>query len=99
MAEKLLTIREVAYSLGASEKEVIELTERGEIPAYKVGGLYLRFQKDQIEQYKHTLLSVKSQQKVISPRGERLWDFFYFYDFYIISAVIIVALLVIISKG
>ncbi len=99
MAEKLLTIREVAYSLGVSEKEVIELAEHGGLPAYKVGGLYLRFRKDQIEQYKHTLQSVKSHPKVVSSNVERVKDFFYFYDFYILSVIVIIALLVIISRG
>lgn len=99
MAEKLLTIREVAYILGVSEKEVIELAERGDVPAYKVGGVYLRFRKDQIDQYTQTLESAKSHPKVVSSSGERLRDFFYFYDFYIISAMVIVALLVVISRG
>lgn len=99
MAEKLLTIREVAYILGINEKEVIELAEKREIPAYKVGGVYLRFQKDQIEQFLRASGSEKPQQKVVSPVSERLKDFFYFYDFYIIATAIIVTLLVIISRG
>lgn len=99
MAEKLLTIREVAYILGVNEKEVIELAEKGDVPAYKVGGVYLRFRKDQIEQYRHTLQNVKVHPKVVSSRGEGLRDFFYFYDFYIISALVIAALLVFISRG
>ena len=99
MAEKLLTIREVAYILGISEKEVIDLDEKREITAYKVGGVYLRFQKDQIDQFLRTFDNQKPHQKVVSSSGERLRDFFYFYDFYIIATVIIVTLLVIISRG
>lgn len=100
MAEKLLTIREAAYLLGASEKEVIELAEKGEIPAYKVGGVYLRFQKDQIEHHKHKTMTAKlSAHNGGYTAGERLRDFFYFYDFYILSAILIVILLAIITQG
>lgn len=100
MAEKLLTIREVAYLLCASEKEVIELAEKGEIPAYKVGGVYLRFQKDQIDHYKQKTKRLKSGAGQSGyTAGERLRDFFYFYDFYILSTILIVILLVIITQG
>ena len=97
MSEKLLTIREVAYLLGISEKEVIDLSDRGVIPAYKVAGVYLRFKKDQIEQYKFRRKD-KSFQRVYTFR-DGLHDFFYFYDFYIISVVLIVILFWIIVKG
>ena len=50
--EKLLTIREVSLYLGISEKEVIELAESQTIPAYRVGGVYLRFKRQQIEEFK-----------------------------------------------
>lgn len=101
MAEKLLTIREVAYILGLSEKEIIELAEKGIIPAYKVGGVYLRFQKDQVEQYKNKFKSVnyRDNPPSVYTRIERWRDFLYFYDFYILSAIAIVVLLLIISKG
>lgn len=99
MAEKLLTIREVAYLLGISEKEVIELAEKGEVPAYKVGGVYLRFQKDQIEHHKHKTKTAKISVHNDYTAVERLRDFFYFYDFYILSAILIAILLVIITQG
>lgn len=101
MAEKLLTIREVAYLLGISEKEVVELSEKGIIPAYKVGGVYLRFQKAQIEHYQNKIKGAdyKNSSKAAYTATERVRDFFYFYDFYIFSAILIIALLMIIIKG
>ncbi len=51
MAEKLLTIREVAQKLGITEREVMELAESGNLPAYKVGGVYLRFKQEQVDEY------------------------------------------------
>ena len=49
--EKLLTVREVAAFLGISEKDVLDLAQSSQIPAYKVGGVYLRFKKEQVEEY------------------------------------------------
>ena len=51
MHDKLLNIKEVAEYLGVSEDGIRELVAKGEMPAYKVGGLLLRFKKEQIEQY------------------------------------------------
>lgn len=99
MAEKLLTIRDVSSILGISEKEVIERSEKGEIPAYKVGGVYLRFKKDQVERLTHASRRKEARARSGYSTGEWLRDFFYFYDFYILSAILIVVLLVIITQG
>lgn len=99
MPEKLLTIRDVASILGISEKDVIDRAERGEIPAYKVGGVYLRFQKDQVERFAHTSRRKEARARSGYSTGEWLRDFFYFYDFYIFSTILIVVLLVIITQG
>jgi len=99
--EKLLTIREVSMFLGISEKEVIDLAELGTIPAYKVGGVYLRFKKDQIEAYRYknkaALHKAFAAQKD-SP-GDWINDFLYFNDFYILSAILVLILLFIIFRG
>ncbi|MBU2221743.1 MAG: helix-turn-helix domain-containing protein, partial [Candidatus Omnitrophica bacterium] len=77
--EKLLTVRDVAYSLGISEKEVLNLSESGVIPAYKVGGVYLRFKREQIEEYKKINKSLlhKDNSWLEYPFADRLQDFFY----------------------
>ena len=62
--EKLLTIREVSLYLGISEKDVIELSENGTIPAYKIGGVYLRFKREQIQGYVKRSHPVLSKPKV-----------------------------------
>jgi len=99
--EKLLTIREVSLFLGISEKEVIELAESQALPAYRIGGVYLRFKRQQIEEFKKknkTLFSKDKQTHNYSVK-HRLSDFFYFNDFYILSGVIIIVILVIIFRG
>lgn len=98
MTSKLLTIREVANYFNITEKEVIQLSERGVIPAYKVGGVYLRFKKEQLDQVKKR---IKPNQSLVSIEGtapERVRDFVYHNDFYIVSLIIIFFLLYFIVK-
>jgi len=100
--EKLLTVRDVSLILDISEKEVIDLAEDGTVPAYKVGGIYLRFKKEQVEEYKKAIKkshSPKEGQVKVYSFKERIADFFYFNDFYVVSIFIIIAMLFIIFRG
>lgn len=100
--EKLLTVREASIILGISEKEVIDLAESGVMPAYKIGGVYLRFRKDQVEGFRksfeppalHKRLNDETQSF-----GDKLKDFFYYNDFYIFAATLIILLIVFIFQG
>ena len=90
------------------------MADRGELPAYKIGGQFLRFRKEQIEAIRRELPSkspkrkfkaaVKKLSKKIpvatypEPFAEGLVDFFYFYDFYIVSGLVILLLLWFIFK-
>ncbi len=98
MTSKLLTIREAAGYLNITEKEVVDFAEKGVIPAYKVGGVYLRFKKEQLDDVRHR---IKPNQSLISIEGtpaERVRDFVYHNDFYIFSLFVIFLLLYFIVK-
>lgn len=99
--EKLLTVRDVSLILGISEKEVVDLAESGAMPAYKVGGVYLRFKEEQIQEFKRQTPKFSSKIKAQEDYAfkERVSDFFYFNDFYILALLLIVLLLVIIFQG
>lgn len=106
MKERLLTIRETSEILGISEDEVSELVQRNEIPAYKIGGIYLRFRREQIEKLKgkfgDTLLRLQESEKLQRDEytlSQKIKDLFYFYDFYILCSLIILFLLIFIIKG
>ena len=86
-----MTIREVSAYLGMTEKEVIDLAENQVIPAYKVGGVYLRFRHDQVEEYKRAHRTTHKKQPVAF--SDRLTDFWYFNDFYIFALIIIAVLI------
>ena len=99
--DKLLTIRDASLILGISEQEVIDLAESGELPAYKVGGVYLRFKREQLEEFKRlnkSLIASPTESEKSSFK-EKISDFFYFYDFYIFTILIIILMLVIIFRG
>lgn len=99
--EKLLTVREVSVMLGVSEKDVLDLTENGALPAYKIGGVYLRFKKEQVEQYKKGRQHGHAKAVKDEPAGiiSRIQDFFYFNDFYISAAIIIILLVYLVYRG
>jgi excisionase family DNA binding protein len=99
--ERLLTVRDVSMLLGISEKEVLDLAENAKLPAYKIGGVYLRFKKEQVLEYKksaHQTLPKIHTDKAY-PLKDRIGDFFYFNDFYILSVLLIILLLVVIFQG
>lgn len=60
MPEKLLNIQEVAKYLVLPEEEVKRLVDIGEIPAYKIGGTFLRFRLEQIQAIKDEVNSLES---------------------------------------
>ncbi|MCM8801462.1 MAG: helix-turn-helix domain-containing protein [Candidatus Omnitrophica bacterium] len=100
--EKLLTVREVSLILGISEREVIELAESGKIPAYKIGGVYLRFKPSQIKEVADSFKKASINSSLHRQRNsfkDSIIDFFYFNDFYIISFIIIFLILYLIFKG
>jgi excisionase family DNA binding protein len=132
MPEKLLTIREVAEHLKVSEEEVKRLVDIGEIPAYRIGGSFLRFRREQLDAIRREIDEVEEKapkppgpkaargpgsahpytdlEREIKRRepvarrydytfGERVADFFYFHDFYIVSFAIIAALIFLIFRS
>lgn len=98
---KLLTVRDVSFILGISEKEVVDLVESNRLEAYRVGGVYLRFKPEQIQEFKK---SFKPSSGKTTPSEKhsfkgKISDFFYFNDFYILSGLIILLILVIIFQA
>lgn len=109
MVEKLLTLTEAAERLGLSEEEVRRLVEKGEIPAYQIGGMYLRFKEEQILSLRPRYMrngeapeavnNAERPQRLNDTFLSRLNDFFYFNDFYIFSSVVIFFLLYLIANS
>lgn len=116
MPEKLITVKEAAELLGIPRVKIRELVEKNELPAYKIGGKFIRFRKDQVEAIRSVILRDIANERPGRPMPavprehsmftrettytqsfpDKLLDFFYFNDFYIIAAVLTVLLLFII---
>lgn len=121
MSKKLMTAQELSDYLSLKEDQISVLVEEGVIPAYKIAGELLRFQKDQIDAIRSEIeirirngkknvnvkTSVRNKVQPNASGGEMeansfkdsISDFFYFNDFYIVSAVLIVLLLLVIFRG
>ena len=96
--EKLWTTSEVATYLGITEVDVEQLVKKGALTGYKLGGQFLRFRPDQVEALKGTIRFRPHAVKSAILRRDN-WvhsakDFFYFYDFYIVSATLLAVLVV-----
>lgn len=102
MQEHFINIREAAEYLDVGERRIKELVDAGEIPAYKIGGTFLRFRKSQLVIIKASLPGdakalIPNQKSVpIHSSLDGIKDFFYFNDFYILSIIIIVVAFVLI---
>ena len=99
MAEKLFTAREASHVLGVSEGEILELAKKGEVPAYLLGGEFIRFNQEHIQILRKKLKKEKSHRVTPPKRFDKIKDFFYFYDFYLVSSGIIILLVYLILKS
>ena len=98
MIEKLFNETEAAHYLGISEQRLKDLVQKKKLPAYNIGGQFLRFNQKDLDDLKksHSIHSLKSHKKY--SLFNRFKDYFYYNDFYIIAAILIIILLVILLK-
>jgi excisionase family DNA binding protein len=106
--ERLITIEEAASILELDEGDVRSFVAEGKIPAYRIGGEFIRLRKGQVEALKSRLKVLKHQSVPIyhlSPPSEpqsrqryslfdKVRDFVYLNDFYILVFILIVLLTV-----
>jgi len=121
MFQKLMTLNELSEYLGVSEELLLTLVEEKVIPAYRIGGEFLRFQKEQIAAIRAEIdfrinksgeqniggirkevrkkLEALSKDRTEDTAHDRITDFFYFNDFYIVSGVLVLLLVLVIFSG
>ncbi len=89
-----ISVRETAQLLEISEKQVMTLIEEKQLMAYRIANQFLRLKKSEV-------LSLQ-QQNAVAPEeetdypytlGERVKDFFYYNDFYILCGLVVLGLL------
>lgn len=94
--EQFITVRETAQVLGISEKKVMDLIEGQKLQAYRIADQFLRLKKSEVLAVRKSGDVVNENVKFEYTSAERIFDFFYFNDFYIVSLIIIAALLCVI---
>ena len=88
MSDHFISIREASQLLKVSERKIMELSEQGKLQSYRIAGQFVRFKR-------HEILNIKTAGEVTAESThheytsqERVRDFFYFNDFYIIATII-----------
>ena len=93
MSGGFLTEEEVRSYLEVAPKEVEQLIRKGKLTAYRVGGEFLRYRKDEV-------VAIKTGRKFqLSDQLERNWfdklrDFLNFYSIYLLVFILIVLLII-----
>ena len=90
----LLTGEEVRHFLEIGETDLEDFLRRKKLNAYKIGGAYVRFRKEDVLNLRNELLLKKGK-----PQAGRfsllawLGDFWRFNNFYILSTLVILGLI------
>jgi hypothetical protein len=96
--DSLLSSEEVKTFLEVQEPELDQLVQKGRLQAYKIGGAYLRFRKDEVLALRQELHP--SKKRKLSPSwGARLGDFWRFNNFYILSLLAIGILFLVLVRS
>ena len=95
-SSQYISVRETAQLLGVSEKKVMDLIEGHKLQAYRIADKFLRLKRNEVLGIKNTGTVSQETTQLAYTQGERMRDFFYFNDFYLICIGIILALLYVI---
>jgi len=94
-----ISVREAAQVLGISEKKIMDLVDSKKLQAYRIADQFLRLKKEEVLGLRNTGTIANESIQHPYTQPERLQDFFYYNDFYMISAFIIVILLIMVWQG
>ena len=96
MTDRLYNEKEAAEYLGISEQKLNDLVKEKRLPAYKLGGEFLRFLQKDLDNARESrpLSGAHKEYSLLS----RLKDYIYYNDFYIIVAILIIILAALIFK-
>ncbi len=93
---QFISVRETAQLLSISENKVMELIESRKLQAYRIADKFLRLKKTEVLNLRNEGAIKQDNINLEYSSKERILDFFYFNDFYLISVLIILILLFII---
>ena len=91
-----ISVRETAQLLGINEKKVMDLIEEGKLQAYRIANQFLRLRREEVLSLRNSGEVTSESTEIPYTPWERVQDFFYYNDFYLISLVIVLGLLYVI---
>ena len=97
-ADQYISVREAAQIMAVSEKKIVDLIEAKKLVAYRIANQFLRLKKIDVIQLKDSGSVTPESSLDPYTLGEKIQDFFYFNDFYLFCAVVIILLLYIILR-
>ncbi len=95
----LLTLEEVKKYLEVEQQELEKYISNGKLHAYKIGGTYLRFRKEEVLNLRYQIVPSVSRRVAKPTFFSRVADFWRFNNFYIVSIVFVVVLAVYMIRG
>ncbi|MBF0521803.1 MAG: helix-turn-helix domain-containing protein [Candidatus Omnitrophica bacterium] len=93
---QFISVRETAQLLGITEKKVMDLIEEKKLQAYRIANKFLRLKKAEVLSLRNSGHVVKENLEYPHSPIDRVKDFFYFNDFYLLAGILIALLLYII---
>ena len=87
----MLTLEEVKNFLDVTQEDLEKYLKSGKLRAYKIGGTYLRFRKEEVLNLRSEILPQKRNVHKVSVFA-RIGDFWRFNNFYIVSLLVVIAL-------
>ena len=96
MNAQYITVRETAQILGVSEKKVMDLIDGRKLQAYRIADQFLRLKRAEVMQIRSSGEVPREDTQLEYGATDRVRDFLYFNDFYLIALAIIFVLLYII---
>ena len=87
----MLSFDEVKEFLHIEQEELEKYLEEGKLHAYRIGGTYIRFRKEEIESLRYEIRPRKSFALPKRNVFSAVYDFWRFNNFYIISIAVAMA--------
>ena len=94
----MLSLEEVKNFLEIDDPQLEKYLKQGKLSAYKIGGTYLRFRKEDVLNLRFELLPKKGKGQPVSLLA-RAGDFWRFNNFYILSLLLVALLAFFVTRS
>ena len=93
---QFISVRETSQALGISERKVMDLIEEKKLHAYRIADKFLRLKRSEVMTLRNSGHVTREDHQIAYTTAEKVKDFLYFNDFYIVSGLIVFQLLYVI---